>query len=57
MDFHLSAEQRQMVNTVKPRVKKWQDGSFPFENIKDLARPGTRASAVCWSIRRLLALR
>jgi alkylation response protein AidB-like acyl-CoA dehydrogenase len=46
MDFQLSAEQREMVSTVralaqekfKPRVKKWQDGTFPFENIKDLAR-------------------
>ena len=54
MDFHLSAEQREMVNTVrslaqkkfKPRVKKWQDGSFPFENIKDLAEIGVLGMAV-----------
>jgi alkylation response protein AidB-like acyl-CoA dehydrogenase len=54
MDFHLSAEQREMVNAVrslaqkkfKPRVKKWQDGSFPFENIKDLAEIGVLGMAV-----------
>ena len=54
MDFQLSAEQREMVNTVralaqekfKPRVKKWQDGTFPFENIKDLADIGVLGMAV-----------
>jgi alkylation response protein AidB-like acyl-CoA dehydrogenase len=43
-----------MVNTVrslaqknfKPRVKKWQEGSFPFENIKDLAAIGVLGIAV-----------
>jgi Acyl-CoA dehydrogenase, N-terminal domain len=43
-----------MVNTVralaqekfKPRVKKWQDGTFPFENIKDLADIGVLGMAV-----------
>jgi len=43
-----------MVNTVrslaqknfKPRVKKWQDGSFPFENIKDVAEIGVLGMAV-----------
>jgi len=54
MDFHLSAEQKEMVNTVrslaqkkfKPRVKRWQDGTFPFENIKDLAEIGVLGMAV-----------
>jgi len=54
MDFQLSAEQREMVSTVralaqekfKPRVKKWQDGTFPFENIKDLAEIGVLGMAV-----------
>ena len=43
-----------MVNTVralaqekfKPRVKKWEDGTFPFENIKDLADIGVLGMAV-----------
>jgi alkylation response protein AidB-like acyl-CoA dehydrogenase len=43
-----------MVNTVrslaqknfKPRVKKWQDGSFPFENVKNLADIGVLGMAV-----------
>ena len=54
MDFRLSDQQREMVSTVravvqekfKPRVKKWQDGTFPFENIKDLADIGVLGMAV-----------
>jgi alkylation response protein AidB-like acyl-CoA dehydrogenase len=54
MDFKLTAEQREMVDTVrklaqvkfKPRVRKWQDGTFPFENIKDLAGIGVLGMAV-----------
>ena len=54
MDFRLTDQQREMVNTVralaqekfKPRVKKWQDGTFPFENIKDLAEIGVLGMAV-----------
>jgi alkylation response protein AidB-like acyl-CoA dehydrogenase len=54
MDFKLSDEQRDMVQSVrtlaqekfKPRVKQWQDGTFPFENIKDLANLGVLGMAV-----------
>jgi alkylation response protein AidB-like acyl-CoA dehydrogenase len=54
VDFNLTAEQREMVGTVralaqekfKPRVKNWQDGSFPYENIKDLAEIGVLGMAV-----------
>jgi alkylation response protein AidB-like acyl-CoA dehydrogenase len=48
MKLELTDDQRAMVETVRqlaqerfrPRVKKWQDGSFPWENIKDLADVG-----------------
>lgn len=54
MDFRLTDQQKEMVGTVralvqekfKPRVKKWQDGTFPFENIKDLADIGVLGMAV-----------
>jgi len=54
MDFRLTDEQREMVSTVrslaqekfKPRVKQWQNGAFPFENIKDLADIGVLGMAV-----------
>jgi alkylation response protein AidB-like acyl-CoA dehydrogenase len=54
MKFELTPEQRAMVNSVralaqdkfKPRVKKWQDGTFPHENIKDLAEIGVLGMAV-----------
>ena len=54
MNFELTFEQRGMVGTVRalaqekfrPRVKKWQDGTFPFENIKDLADIGVLGMAV-----------
>jgi len=54
MKLTLSEEQRAMVASVralaqekfKPRVRKWQDGTFPFENIKDLARIGVLGMAV-----------
>jgi len=54
MNFELTPEQRQMVASVralaqekfKPRVKKWQDGTFPHENIKDLAEIGVLGMAV-----------
>jgi alkylation response protein AidB-like acyl-CoA dehydrogenase len=54
MKFELTPEQRAMVASVrslaqekfKPRVKKWQDGTFPFENIKDLAEIGVLGMAV-----------
>ena len=54
MNFELTSEQRQMVASVralaqekfKPRVKNWQDGTFPHENIKDLAEIGVLGMAV-----------
>jgi alkylation response protein AidB-like acyl-CoA dehydrogenase len=54
MDFRMTPEQRAMVGSVRelvqqkfrPRVHKWQDGTFPFENIKDLADIGVLGMAV-----------
>ena len=54
MKFELTEEQRAMVSSVralaqekfKPRVKKWQDGTFPHENIKDLAGIGVLGMGV-----------
>jgi alkylation response protein AidB-like acyl-CoA dehydrogenase len=54
MDFQLSAEQREMVNTVraltqekiKPRALKYMDGTFPWDNMKDLAGIGILGMAV-----------
>ena len=48
MDFQLSSEQREMVNTVravaqekiKPRAMSLMDGTFPWENLRDLAKIG-----------------
>lgn len=48
MDFQLTSEQRQMVATVravtqdhfKGRALKFMDGTFPWENVKELARLG-----------------
>ena len=55
MDFQLSTEQREMVNTVraltqekiKPRALKYMDGTFPWENMKELAELGVLGMAVC----------
>jgi alkylation response protein AidB-like acyl-CoA dehydrogenase len=54
MDFQLTSQQREMVGSVRslvqekfrPRVKQWQDGTFPFANIKDLAEIGVLGMAV-----------
>jgi alkylation response protein AidB-like acyl-CoA dehydrogenase len=54
MDFQLSAEQREMVHTVrsltqekiKPRALKYMDGTFPWENLKELAKLGILGMAV-----------
>src|SRR5262245_20761401 len=54
MDFHLSEEQRGMVRTVreltqdkfKPNALKYMDGSFPWDNIRDLAKIGVLGMAV-----------
>ena len=54
MKLELTDDQRAMVNSVrqlaqeqfKPRVKKWQDGTFPFENLDALAELGVLGMAV-----------
>jgi alkylation response protein AidB-like acyl-CoA dehydrogenase len=54
MEFVLSPEQRAMVETVravtqeriKPRAMKYLDGTFPWENIKDLAEIGITGMAI-----------
>lgn len=54
MEFKLTPEQREMVSTVraltqekfKPRAPKFQDGTFPWENFKDLAEVGVVGMAV-----------
>lgn len=54
MKLELSADQKAMLHSVRdmvqekfrPRVQKWQDGTFPHENIKDLADLGVLGMAV-----------
>lgn len=54
MNFELTHDQRAMVNAVreltqdkfKPRVMKYMDGTFPWENIKDLAGIGVLGMAI-----------
>lgn len=54
MNFELTQEQRSMVNTVreltqkkfKPNAPKYMDGTFPWDNIRDLARIGVLGMAV-----------
>lgn len=54
MNFDLSDDQRAMVDSVRqlvqaefrPRVHQWQDGTFPHQNIKDLADIGVLGMAV-----------
>ncbi|MDQ6433209.1 acyl-CoA dehydrogenase family protein [Mesorhizobium sp. LHD-90] len=54
MEFRLSPEQREMVATVravtqeriKPRALKFLDGTFPWENLKDLAEIGITGMAI-----------
>ena len=54
MKLELTDDQRAMVDTVrqlvqekfKVRVKKWQDGTFPYENLEDLAEIGVLGMAV-----------
>lgn len=54
MDFKLSSEQREMINTVravaqekiKPRAMSLMDGTFPWENLRDLAKIGVLGMAV-----------
>lgn len=54
MKLELTADQRAMVDSIrqlaqekfKGRVHKWQDGTFPHENLKDLAELGVLGMAV-----------
>jgi alkylation response protein AidB-like acyl-CoA dehydrogenase len=54
MNFELTEQQRAMIETVrsvaqekfKTRVPKYQDGTFPWENIRDLAKIGILGMAV-----------
>lgn len=54
MKFELTEEQRSMVGTVreltqekfKPNALKYMDGSFPWDNIRDLAKIGVLGMAV-----------
>jgi alkylation response protein AidB-like acyl-CoA dehydrogenase len=54
MDFQISAEQRQMLASVrdlaqaefKPKAGRWMDGSFPWENMKQLASLGVLGMSV-----------
>jgi alkylation response protein AidB-like acyl-CoA dehydrogenase len=54
MKFRLSDEQRALVGTVRDlvrtnfsgRVMKWQDGTFPWENMHDLAKIGVLGMSV-----------
>jgi alkylation response protein AidB-like acyl-CoA dehydrogenase len=54
MDFHISAQQREMIASVralaqtefKPRAMRWMDGTFPWENLKQLAELGVLGMSV-----------
>ena len=54
MKLELTDEQRAMIDAVrqlaqekfKGRVKRWQDGTFPYENLDDLAEIGVLGMAV-----------
>lgn len=54
MDFNLNEEQQRMVRTVreltqekfKPNALKYMDGTFPWDNIRDLAKIGVLGMAV-----------
>ncbi|MDE0205587.1 MAG: acyl-CoA dehydrogenase family protein, partial [Candidatus Tectomicrobia bacterium] len=54
MKLELTDDQRAMLGTVrqlaqdkfKVRVKRWQDGTFPHENLEDLAEIGVLGMAV-----------
>jgi len=54
MDFHISPQQREMIQSVrdlaqrefKPIAMKWMDGTFPWENMKKLADLGVLGMSV-----------
>ena len=54
MDFRLKAEQRDMRDAVRalaqekfrPRAQRWMDGTFPWENLRELAEMGVLGMSV-----------
>lgn len=54
MDFHISAQQRDMIASVrdlaqtefKPNATRWMDGTFPWDNMKKLASLGVLGMSV-----------
>ena len=54
MDFHISAQQREMIASVrelaqsefKPNAQRWMDGTFPWENMRKLAELGVLGMSV-----------
>ena len=54
MDFHISAQQRDMIASVrdlaqtefKARAQRWMDGTFPWDNLKRLAELGVLGMSV-----------
>jgi alkylation response protein AidB-like acyl-CoA dehydrogenase len=54
MDFQISAQQREMIASVrslaqtefKPKAMRWMDGTFPWENLKQLAELGVLGMSV-----------
>lgn len=54
MDFHINAQQREMIDSVRSlaqtefrdKAMRWMDGTFPWENMKQLAELGVLGMAV-----------
>ena len=54
MDFHISEQQREMIQSVrdlaqtefKPNAMRWMDGTFPWENMHKLAKLGVLGMSV-----------
>ena len=54
MDFQISAQQREMIQSVrelaqtefKPNAMRWMDGTFPWENMRKLAKLGVLGMSV-----------
>ena len=54
MEFRLGAEQREMREAVRalaqekfrPRAQRWMDGTFPWENLRELAAMGVLGMSV-----------
>src|ERR1700742_3494527 len=54
MDFHISTQQREMIASVrslaqtvfKPNAMRWMDGTFPWENMRQLAELGVLGMSV-----------